>query len=321
MDKLISVVIPVYNRETTLRKCVDSILAQTYENIEVILVNDGSTDRSEDICRSYEQIAPRIKVISKENGGLSSARNAGIDKSCGEYIFFIDSDTLEVLLNAAMQKGTDVTGCCVYFNFPNGVENSRTSDEIYIQDTRALIKWMLTGSIYATAAWGKLFKRSIFEKLRFDESCDFCEDDEFSFRMARKAKGYVRIADAKYHYFQNSGGMVLSGTYISDTPINVMSKIESDPIVAGDPELSRLAHKKKIAALHTLYVKYMRAGDRRNAARIAHMMRELVSKHGYCGISKQMQVRVELMRLYRLSRFVELSSIWLRGKKYSKKSA
>ena len=87
MDKLISVAIPVYNGETTLRKCVDSILAQTYENIEVILVNDGSTDRSEDICRSYEQIDPRVKVISKENGGLSSARNAGIDGSHGEYFF------------------------------------------------------------------------------------------------------------------------------------------------------------------------------------------------------------------------------------------
>ena len=83
MDKLISVAIPVYNRETTLRKCVDSILAQTYENIEVILVNDGSTDRSGDICRRYEQILrsyeqadSRVSVISKANGGLSSARNA-----------------------------------------------------------------------------------------------------------------------------------------------------------------------------------------------------------------------------------------------------
>lgn len=324
MDKLISVAIPVYNRETTLRKCVDSILAQTYENIEVILVNDGSTDRSEDICRSYEQADSRVSVISKANGGLSSARNAGIDKSRGEYIFFIDSDdwidsdTLEVLLKTALQKGTDITGCCAYFNFPNGVENSRISNEIYIQDTRALIKWMLLGGIDANAAWGKLFKRSIFENLRFDESCDFCEDDEFSFRMAHIAKGYVRIADAKYHYFQNSGGMVLSGDYISEAPINVMSKIESDPIVAGDPELSRLAHKKKIAALHTLYVKYMRAGDRRNAARIAHMMRELISKHGYCGISKQMQARVTLMHSYSLARFVELSAIRLKNKKYSK---
>lgn len=207
MDKLISVVIPVYNRETTLRKCVDSILAQTYENIEVILVNDGSTDRSEDICRSYEQADSRVSVISKANGGLSSARNAGIDGSHGEYLFFvdsddwIDSDTLEVLLKTALLKDTDVTGCCAYFNYPNGTEKSRASTQIDICDTRSLIKWMLEGGIGANAAWGKLFKKSLFENLRFDESCDFCEDDEFSFRMARKAKGYVRIADAKYHYF------------------------------------------------------------------------------------------------------------------------
>lgn len=88
--------------------------------------------------------------------------------------------------------------------------------------------------------------------------------------------------------------------------------------MAGDPELSILAHRKKIFALHTLYVKYMRAGDRRNAAHIAHMMRELVSKHGYCGISKQMQSRVMLMRSYPLARFVELSAIRLKSKKYSK---
>ena len=324
MNELISVVIPIYNRESTLQKCVDSVLAQTYKNIEVILVNDGSTDSSGEICRRYEQADSRVSVINKKNGGPSSARNAGIDKSRGEYIFFIDSDdwidsdTLEVLLNAAMQKGTDVTGCCMYFNFPNGVENSKASDEIYIQDTWALIKWMLVGSIYANAACSKLFRRSIFENLRFDENCDFCEDDEFSFRMAHIAKGYLRIADAKYHYFQNFGGMVLSGSYISEAPIEVMSKIESDPIVAGDPELSKLAHKKKIAALHTVYVKYLRAGDRRNAARISHMMRELVLKHGYCGISKQMQARVMLMRSYPLARFVELSAIRLKSKKYSK---
>lgn len=136
--------------------------------------------------------------------------------------------------------------------------------------------------------------------------------------MARKAKGCVRIADAKYHYFQNFNGMVLSGSYVSEAPLRVMSRIESDQAVANDPELSRLAHKKKIAALHTLYVKYMRAGDKRNAARIAHMMRELVSKHGYCGISKQMQARVMLMRSYPLARFVELSAIWLKSKKYNK---
>lgn len=260
MDKLISVVIPVYNRETTLRKCVDSILAQTYENIEVILVNDGSTDRSEDICRSYEQADSRVSVISKANGGLSSARNAGIDGSHGEYLFFvdsddwIDSDTLEVLLKTALLKDTDVTGCCAYFNYPNGTEKSRASTQIDICDTRSLIKWMLEGGIGANAAWGKLFKKSLFENLRFDESCDFCEDDEFSFRMARKAKGYVRIADAKYHYFQNFNGMVLSSSYVSEAPLRVMSRIESDQAVANDPELSgACAQKEDIGAVYDIF--------------------------------------------------------------------
>lgn len=154
--------------------------------------------------------------------------------------------------------------------------------------------------------------------MRFDESCDFCEDDEFSFRMARKAKGYVRIADAKYHYFQNFNGMLRSGSYVSEALLRVMSRIESDQAVANDPELSELAHKKKISALFMIYLKYLRAGDRQNALRISHMMRELISRYGCCGISKKMRARVELMRLYRLSGFVELSAIWVKNKKYNK---
>ena len=225
---------------------------------------------------------------------------------------------MEVLLKTALLKDTDVTGCCAYFNYPNGTEKSRASAQIDICDTRSLIKWMLEGGIGANAAWGKLFKKSLFENLRFDESCDFCEDDEFSFRMARKAKGYVRIADAKYHYFQNFNGMLLSGSYVSEAPLRVMSRIESDQAVANDPELSELAHKKKISALFMIYLKYLRAGDRQNALRISHMMRELISRYGCCGISKKMRVRVELMRLYRLSGFVELSAIWVKNKKYNK---
>ena len=99
MDKLISVVIPVYNVETTLRKCVDSVLAQTYDNTEVILVNDGSTDSSEKICRRYEQIDPRVKVISKENGGLSSGRYLHDDRANAAAVL-----TGAVPLDEAVQK-------------------------------------------------------------------------------------------------------------------------------------------------------------------------------------------------------------------------
>lgn len=324
MSGLISVVVPIYNRESTLRRCVDSVLRQTYENIEVILVNDGSSDNSENICREYAKTDSRVQVISKENGGLSSARNAGIDKSRGEYIFFLDSDdwidpdTLEALLKAALREDADVTNCCLYFNYPDSTEYSRASEEKHIvNDTKALIKWMLEGGIDANSACGKLIKKSVFENLRFDESCDFCEDDEFSFRMALIVNSYVRIPDAKYHYFQNPGGMVLSSSYISEAPIKVMSEIESNPIVADAPELSVLAHKKKIFALHTLYVKYLCASDKRNANRISKMTQEFVAQYGYCGISKKMRARIEVMRSYRLARFIELSAIWLKSKRYS----
>ena len=196
---------------------------------------------------------------------------------------WIDSDTLEVLLKTALLKDTDVTGCCAYFNYPNGTEKSRASAQIDICDTRSLIKWVLEGGRHrCQRRVGQAVQKSLFENLRFDESCDFCEDDEFSFRMARKAKGYVRIADAKYHYFQNFNGMLRSGSYVSEAPLRVMSRIESDQAVANDPELSELAHKKKISALFMIYLKYLRAGDRQNALRISHMMRELISRYGYC---------------------------------------
>ena len=102
----ITFIIPIYNTEKYLQRCVDSILEQTYNNIEIILVNDGSTDNSKQICEHYQQLDSRIKLINKPNGGLSDARNKGLDHSTGEYIIFIDSDDfwvdkyqLEKLLN------------------------------------------------------------------------------------------------------------------------------------------------------------------------------------------------------------------------------
>ena len=325
MNELISVVIPIYNRESTLQKCVDSVLAQTYKNIEVILVNDGSTDNSLNICKKYAESDIRIVIADKKNGGVSSARNLGVDKSRGEYLFFLDSDdwidadTIDLLYRKAKENVTDITGASMCFEYGNGDRIDHPVTEIYLTNKKEMMKWLLDGGISANAVCNKLFKKDIFKSVRFDETCDMCEDDDFSFRVISVIESYLCISRCTYHYFQNfSAGSVLSNLSISEALIRIMSAIESDSIVAGDPELSKLAHKKKIAALHMLYVKYLRAGDRRNAARIAHMMRELVSKHGYCGISKQMQARVMLMRSYPLARFVELSAIWLKSKKYNK---
>ncbi len=114
MDALISVIIPVYNTEQYLERCLDSVLNNTYRNLEVICIDDGSTDRSLEVLRRYEASDPRVIVISKENGGVSSARNAGLDRMTGEYVTFIDSDDfvhpqyVEILLSAQQISGADI---------------------------------------------------------------------------------------------------------------------------------------------------------------------------------------------------------------------
>ena len=120
MDKeqpLISVIVPVYNVEKYLKKCVNSITSQTYENLEILLVDDGSTDSSGQICNEFEKNDARIKVIHKKNGGLSDARNAGLDRAKGQYYAFIDSDdyiqdnTIEIMLNAVKKNKSEIAIC------------------------------------------------------------------------------------------------------------------------------------------------------------------------------------------------------------------
>ena len=125
-SELISIIVPVYNVEKYLNRCVDSILAQTYDNLEIILVDDGSLDESPSICDQYEKLDKRIKVIHKENGGLSSARNAGLDIATGRYIGFVDSDDYisptiyETLYNRIMGENTAIANCMYVRAFDSG---------------------------------------------------------------------------------------------------------------------------------------------------------------------------------------------------------
>lgn len=317
----ISVVVPIYNGKRYLKRCVDSVLDQTYTDIEVILVNDGSTDGSLTLCREYEKKDRRIKVIDKPNAGLPQTRNVGIDASKGEYVFFIDcddwidSDTFEFLISYAEARDTDVTGCGFCLSYPNGEEKFFDNRERFIDGTRELVMWMLSGGLAANAAWGKLYKRNLFDKIHFDEKCDLCEDDEFSFRAAKMVKSYLCLPDAKYHYFQNyNSGMILSNGFVSHTPIDVATAIIEDPFVKNDPQLLNQACCKKISAIYMTYYKYLKANDRKGAKRLAREMNDFVKDHGYCGTSYMMKLRIVLMHSYTLSRFVELTYLHLKIK-------
>jgi glycosyltransferase involved in cell wall biosynthesis len=168
---LISVIVPIYNVEIYLEKCLNSIINQTYKNLEIILVDDGSPDNCGKICDEHAKKDKRIKVIHKPNGGLSDARNAGLDMAKGEYIAFVDSDDYiaeemcEELLDIALKQNADIAACAQYILENKGVRVSGAdvADDLSIDE----IRYLILMDRYSNCAWDKLYKADLFKDLRF----------------------------------------------------------------------------------------------------------------------------------------------------------
>lgn len=176
MDK-ISVIVPVYNVEKYLSKCINSILDQTHKNLEIILIDDGSTDNSGKLCDEYYNKDKRIKVIHQKNGGLSVARNSGLEIATGEYIMFIDSDdyyekkSCELLYNEIKRKDADyVIGNYIHVNY-NGEKWDKPlfDQEIYGRFKLSIKDYKKSFFVMNSVVWNKIFKREFIEKnnLRF----------------------------------------------------------------------------------------------------------------------------------------------------------
>ena len=169
MVPLISFIVPIYNVERYLQKCVDSILAQSYSNIEVVLVDDGSTDESVAICDSYANRDKRVQVIHKENGGASSARNEGLSFAHGSYIAFIDSDDYvspsmaEKLLDAISKTDSDLAMCNFAYTDELGNITESFSDDTKAGEYRPeeLLRKVAAGWTFGILVWNKLFKRTV----------------------------------------------------------------------------------------------------------------------------------------------------------------
>lgn len=218
----ISIVVAVYNAEKTLNKCIESLLNQTYKNIEIILVNDCSKDNSLDICNEYSKANDNVKVISNErNSGVSDTRNNGIDNSTGEYICFVDSDDyvesnyIEVLYYYYQKYNTVPICGFVYhdeYNHAKPVKYSWSGNEELVSLGEA---FRLKSELYLTALWNKLFdRRLIVEKnIRFDTNISVGEDLRFSIEYFDKnniSEVYV-LKKPLYHYMKLSGNSLISG--------------------------------------------------------------------------------------------------------------
>lgn len=211
--ELISIIIPVYNVENYLERCIQSVIKQTYSEIEIILVNDGSTDDSGDICDYYMNIDKRINVIHKNNGGLSDARNSGLDFAKGKYITFVDSDDcirsdyIEYLYKL-LRKNSAQISICQYVKFYD-------SEPIIIREKEKIRVWNKEEAIcnllyqrgVEMSAWGKLYHKNLFNTIRFPKG-KLHEDVAVMYRIFDLAEIVVCSSCKKYFYFQRTNSIV-----------------------------------------------------------------------------------------------------------------
>ena len=170
---MVSVIIPIYNVEKYLAECIESVINQTFSDLEIILVNDGSTDNCREICENYKRKDNRIKLIHKSNGGPSSARNAGIDIAKGDYFTFIDSDDyimpdmIEQLIYVSQSTDADISICCKS-DYKDESDKGINKD-IEILTKEETLKCILTEKKILTSPCGKLYKRNLFNKVRYPD--------------------------------------------------------------------------------------------------------------------------------------------------------
>ena len=218
VEKKISVIVPVYNTGKYLRRCVDSIVNQTYKNLEIILVDDGSTDDSHAICDEYAKKDNRIKVIHKTNGGLSSARNAGLDSATGDYIAFVDSDdfvnkrSYEILISVLERDDSDISIMrFLSFNQEDEIQKFTDVTEYDCKEIKGVdyLKNIFT-RVVSESVCDKVFSKSIIGALRFDET-KLNEDFLFLSQILLKNPQITYCDFCGYYYFKRAGSISRSG--------------------------------------------------------------------------------------------------------------
>lgn len=216
-EKLVSVIVAAYNIEDYLPRCLDSLLAQTYSPLEIVLVDDGSTDHTAAICDRYKAENEMIKVIHRENGGLSAARNSGLDAAAGDFIGYVDGDDwvepkmYEAMVNACVETGAQVAAC-VYREIGEGGETVHPSGrklELTMREAMELFLGCNPEFRIYNSVWSKLFDREIIKEIRFVEGKS-SEDIMYTTWAITKAKKCVLLDEAYYNYVVDRSGSIMN---------------------------------------------------------------------------------------------------------------
>lgn len=235
-EKLVSVIIPAYNIEDYIGRCLDSVLSQTYKNLEILVVDDGSSDCTGEILDDYEKKDQRIRVIHKENGGVSSARNIGIEAATGDYIGFVDGDDLmepemyKTLVNLLKEENADIAHCGYQMVFPDRVDYYHNTKNRKVQTREEGLKDLLSGEMIEPALYNKLYKKELFDGIHLDETLKINEDLEVNYRLFKKSKKSVYYDVPLYSYIIRKNSATGSNTLIrkNEDSFKVLQQIKND---------------------------------------------------------------------------------------------
>ena len=288
MSDLVSVIVPIYGVEDYLSKCINSIICQTYKDIEIILVDDGSPDKCPLICDGFQKKDERIQVIHKKNGGLSDARNAGIACAKGEYFVFVDSDDwientmVEHLLASCKEHSVEMATCARYI----------TTDE---QSTRVVafegparvytaeeaLKEILSGKSMDVAAWDKIYARKLFEEIRFPIG-ENNEDIAVFYKLIDLAGRVAHTGTAEYFY-RSRPGSITKLKYSTDARKVIEKNLNSIEVFLGKeyPSCMPSFYRYKTMNIYALLNKYIKCEGTKKTQEYEHLMDEFRKNKNY----------------------------------------
>ena len=258
MPPLISVIVPVYKVECYLKNCLESILSQTYQNIEVILVNDIAPDNCGEICYNYAKRDSRVKVIHKKHGGLSAARNAGMKIASGEYLGFVDSDDwiepdmYEYLLSGIQRTGGDISCCGLCEERLHSSKEIGRKTDVCLGTAEALKVLLTNGGIQTTVVWNKLYRRSLWDGILFPDG-RLSEDTATIYQVFAKSERICIMSKAKYHYRINPSGLMRATNLSRELDFWDAAKTRYNELLPIYPEFGELLKIDMIQAIMNIW--------------------------------------------------------------------
>ena len=294
----ISIIIPVYNLEKYIKRCLDSVINQTFKDLEIIVVDDGSKDTSPEICDAYAKLDSRIKVIHKVNGGLSSARNSGLLEARGKYIMtldgddYVDENLCQLLYNSIIEKGADMSMCSIKNVTEEGESVSYLDDDSPLKEgvmtsdeyREALLK---KGNWYYVVAWNKLYKRQCFKDVLYPEG-KIHEDEYVIHRIINNCEKISVITDRLYNYVVRKGSITNSN--YSPKRLDVLySLFDRSFFYMENNAKDSVISSNTVIAVKTLYNTYSKAD-----------MKNEEFKKKYKEIHKELKVLIKKTLKYKM---------------------